>query len=64
MNTSTFYSDAPAIAHTYTNDERPYDQVLIKADDSYSILGESTPADEELWDMAEGLQVVGWTLLP
>lgn len=64
MTASTFYSDAPAIAHTYTYDAAPQCQVLIKVDGTFSSLGELAPADEDLGDMVEGLPVVGWTLQP
>lgn len=46
---------------TYSNNKIPHDLVLIKADDSFVIVGESTPTDAELAKMTNWEDVEGWT---
>lgn len=45
----------------YTFDANPYDQVLVKSDDSFVILGETTPSDGELQAMVDWEEIEGWT---
>lgn len=46
---------------TYSNNKNPRDVVLIKDDDSFVIVGESSPSDEELIAMTNWEDVEGWT---
>ena len=46
---------------TYSNKANPFDLVLIKSDDSFVIVGESTPTDEQLETMVNWGDVDGWS---
>ena len=45
---------------TYSNKLNPFDQVLIKSDDSFVIVGDSNPSDSELLSMSNWEDVKGW----
>ena len=45
---------------TYSNKSNPFDQVLIKSDDSFVIVGDSTPSDSDLLAMTNWEDVNGW----
>jgi len=45
---------------TYSNKANPFDQVLIKADDSFVIVGDTDPSDNELLSMINWEEVKGW----
>ena len=45
---------------TYTNKSNPFDQVLIKADDSFVIVGDTSPTDSDLVKMTNWESVNGW----
>ena len=45
---------------TYSNKANPFDQVLIKSDDSFVIVGDTMPSDKELLSMTNWEDVAGW----
>lgn len=45
---------------TYSNKANPFDQVLIKADNSFVIVGDTNPSDDELLKMTNWEDVKGW----
>ena len=45
---------------TYTSNANPFDQVLIKSDDSFVIVGDSMPSDADLQKMIDWEDVDGW----
>ena len=44
----------------YINKSNPFDMVLIKADDSFVIVGDTDPSDAELAAMVNWEDVDGW----
>lgn len=46
---------------TYSNNANPFDLVLIKADDSFVIVGETEPSEADLIKMVNWEDVAGWT---
>jgi len=46
---------------TYSNNSNPHDLVLIKADDSFVIVGDSIPANDQILNMINWEEVEGWT---
>lgn len=45
---------------TYSSKANPFDLVLIKSDDSFVIVGDTEPSDEELERMVNWEEVEGW----
>ena len=45
---------------TYTNENNPFDLVLIKADDSFVIVGDTEPSDSDLEKMVNWEDDTGW----
>lgn len=45
---------------TYSNINNPFDLVLIKEDDSFVIVGDTVPSDEDLQKMVDWEDVEGW----
>jgi len=45
---------------TYSNKLNPFDQVLIKADNSFVIVGDTDVSDEDLITMTNWEDVKGW----
>lgn len=46
---------------TYTSNSNQFDQVLIKADDSFVIVGDTDVSDSDLTSMTNWEDVSGWT---
>lgn len=45
---------------TYSSKSNPFDIVMIKSDDSFVIVGEHEPTDEQIEDMINWLDVDGY----
>ena len=45
---------------TYTSKTNPFDAVLIKSDDSFVIVGDHEPTDEQLQSMVDWKDVDGY----
>ena len=52
------YADETMV--TYTSKANPFDVVLIKADDSFVVVGDHEPTDEQLLAMTNWLDVDGY----
>lgn len=46
---------------TYTSNDNQFDQVLIKVDDSFVIVGDTDVSDSDLAAMTNWEGVIGWT---
>jgi hypothetical protein len=51
-----------ATAVTYSNKANPSDLVLIKEDDSFVVVGDTTPSDSDLEKMTGWDDVEGWSM--